>query len=105
MWMTSRCLRTACIWRSGLSAVARGVITHADLTKVREADGVVAVLTAADLPFENDVSPSIHDEPLLAQGEVFYHGQPIFLVVATSHLAARKAARLGRSPSTRARRF
>ncbi|WP_133485752.1 xanthine dehydrogenase molybdopterin binding subunit [Aliiroseovarius marinus] len=79
----------------GLSEVARGVITHADLTKVREADGVVAVLTAADLPFENDVSPSIHDEPLLAQGEVFYHGQPIFLVVATSHLAARKAARLG----------
>lgn len=89
--MPANCLHLA----FGLSDVARGVITHADLTKVRAADGVVAVLTAADLPFENDVSPSIHDEPLLAQGEVFYHGQPIFLVVATSHLAARKAARLG----------
>ncbi|NDW53124.1 xanthine dehydrogenase molybdopterin binding subunit [Aliiroseovarius sp. PrR006] len=89
--MPANCLHLA----FGLADCARGVITQADLSKVREADGVVAVLTAADLPFENDVSPSIHDEPLLAQGEVFYHGQPIFLVVATSHLAARKAARLG----------
>lgn len=78
----------------GLSSEARGVITHADFSAVRAAPGVVAVLTAADLPHSNDVSPSVHDEPLLAQGEVFYHGQPIFLVVATSHLAARKAARL-----------
>ena len=36
-----------------------------------------------------------HDEPLLAMGEVHYLGQPVFLVVATSHPAARKAARLG----------
>ncbi|WP_289042776.1 xanthine dehydrogenase molybdopterin binding subunit [uncultured Aliiroseovarius sp.] len=77
----------------GLSDTARGVITRADLSKVRKSPGVVDVLTAIDLPHANDVSPSIHDEPLLANGEVFYHGQPIFLVVATSHLAARKAAR------------
>jgi xanthine dehydrogenase large subunit len=52
------------------------------------------VLTADDLPFANDVSPSAHDEPLLATGRVHYYGQPLFLVVAQSHLAARKAARL-----------
>ncbi|MGR3454249.1 xanthine dehydrogenase molybdopterin binding subunit [Pseudooceanicola sp.] len=80
----------------GLSDVARGTITAMDLSAVKAAPGVVAVLTAADLPFANDVSPSIHDEPLLAEGEVFYLGQPVFLVVATSHLAARKAARKGR---------
>ncbi len=79
----------------GLSHEARGVITYADLSAVRAAPGVVAVLKATDLPYKNDVSPAAHDEPLLAQGEVFYHGQPIFIVVATSHLAARKAARLG----------
>jgi len=78
----------------GLSPSARGVITRLDLSAVRQAPGVVQVITAADLPFSNDVSPSIHDEPLLAQGEVFYHGQPIFAVVATTHLAAQKAARL-----------
>ncbi|UWP89540.1 xanthine dehydrogenase molybdopterin binding subunit [Aliiroseovarius crassostreae] len=78
-----------------LSDVARGKITAMDLAAVRAAPGVVAVLTADDLPFENDVSPSIHDEPLLAVDEVFYLGQPIFLVIADSHLNARKAARLG----------
>ena len=79
----------------GLSPVARGRNLELGLDAVRNAPGVVAVVTAEDLPFANDVSPSIHDEPLLAEGEVFYAGQPLFLVVATSHLAARKAARLG----------
>ena len=79
----------------GTSAAARGKITAMDLSAVGEAAGVIAVLTAEDLPGANDVSPSIHDEPLLADGEVYYLGQPIFAVVATSHLAARKAARLG----------
>jgi len=80
----------------GTSEVAHGDIIAIDLAAVRAAPGVVAVLVADDLPFENDVSPSIHDEPLLATGTVHYLGQPIFLVVADSHLAARKAARLGK---------
>ncbi|MEJ6399088.1 xanthine dehydrogenase molybdopterin binding subunit [Yoonia sp. 208BN28-4] len=80
----------------GLSEVARGKITAMDLDAVRAAGGVVTVLTADDLPFVNDVSPSNHDEPLLATGEVHYVGQPLFLVVAKSHLAARKATRLGK---------
>ena len=80
----------------GLSDVACGTITSVNLDAVRAAPGVVAVLTADDLPFANDVSPSVHDEPLLATGEVHYLGQPIFVVAATSHLAARKAARLGK---------
>ena len=80
----------------GLSTVAHGDIASIDLAAVRSAPGVVAVLTAEDLPFANDVSPSIHDEPLLATGTVHYVGQPVFLVVAESHLAARKAARKGK---------
>ncbi|MDF1854712.1 xanthine dehydrogenase molybdopterin binding subunit [Pseudooceanicola sp.] len=80
----------------GLSQMARGTITAMDLEPVRAAPGVVAVITAADLPFANDVSPSVHDEPLLTDAEVHYLGQPIFLVIARSHLAARAAARLGR---------
>ncbi|UWR21780.1 xanthine dehydrogenase molybdopterin binding subunit [Sulfitobacter sp. S190] len=80
----------------GLSDTARGTLKKVDLADVRAGEGVVAVLTADDLPFDNDVSPSNHDEPLLADGTVHYKGQPIFLVVATSHLAARRAARLGK---------
>lgn len=78
----------------GLSTIARGKITSIDLAPVRNAEGVTDVLLAQDLPHTNDVSPSVHDEPLLATGEVHYVGQPIYLVVATSHLLARKAARL-----------
>jgi xanthine dehydrogenase large subunit len=42
-----------------------------------------------------DCSPSAHDEPLLATGTVHYLGQPVFLVIADSHQAARRAARMG----------
>ena len=80
----------------GCSDVAHGRIVSVDLDAVRAAAGVVRVLTAADLPHANDVSPSPSPEPLLAEDTVHFVGQPIFLVVATSHLAARKAARLGR---------
>ncbi|MCK0095247.1 xanthine dehydrogenase molybdopterin binding subunit [Yoonia sp. F2084L] len=78
----------------GTAEIACGTINAINLAKVKSAPGVVAVLTADDLPFANDVSPSIHDEPLLATGTVHYLGQPLFLVVAKTHLAARKAARL-----------
>ncbi len=80
----------------GLSTVAHGRIMAMDLSAVRAAPGVVAVLSADDLPDMPDCSPSTHDEPLLAVGTVHYVGQPVFLVVADSHLAARKAARLGK---------
>ena len=79
----------------GTSAIARGTIQAMNLDEVKSALGVKAVLVANDLPFANDVSPSIHDEPLLSDGTLHYIGQPIFLVVADSHLNARNAARLG----------
>ncbi|SDJ98574.1 xanthine dehydrogenase molybdopterin binding subunit [Aliiruegeria lutimaris] len=80
----------------GLSEIAAGTITEMDLNAVRAAPGVIAVLTAADLPGHNDVSPAPgFVEEMLSSGEVYYLGQPIFLVLAESHLQARKAARLG----------
>ncbi|MGV6846830.1 MAG: xanthine dehydrogenase molybdopterin binding subunit [Marinibacterium sp.] len=80
----------------GLSEIAKGRITEMDLGPVRAAPGVHLVMTASDLPFANDVSPSVHDEPMLSDGSVHYVGQPLFLVAADSHLEARKAARLAR---------
>ena len=79
----------------GLSTIAHGTITNIDLTAVRAAPGVVKVYAATDLEHVPDCSPTVHDEPLLSTGEILFHGQPIFLVVATTHLLARKAARLG----------
>ena len=80
----------------GLSLVAHGRITGMDLAAARALPGVLAVWSAGDFATMPDCSPSAHDEPLLATGEVHYMGQPVFLVVADSHLAARRAARLGR---------
>ena len=80
----------------GLSGVAHGDITAIDLAAVRIAPDVIGVWSAADFPQMPDCSPSVQDEPLLATGTVHYLGQPVFLVAATSHLAARKAARLAR---------
>jgi xanthine dehydrogenase large subunit len=77
----------------GLSTEASAEITAIDLEPVRATPGVVRVLLAEDLPFDNDASPAPLPEPVLATGEVHYVGQPIFLVIATSHRAARIAAR------------
>jgi len=79
----------------GLSKIAHGLIRRMDLDKVRAAPGVAMVLTAADLHGHNDVSPTgKHDDPILAEGEVLFHGQPIFAVIASTRLQARKAAAL-----------
>ncbi|KUF09798.1 xanthine dehydrogenase molybdopterin binding subunit [Pseudoponticoccus marisrubri] len=80
----------------GLSEIAAGRITAIDLDAVRKAPGVVGVWEASDLPSDCDCSPSNHDEPLLSGHRIRYLGQPVFLVAATSHLAARRAARLGK---------
>ncbi|MCJ2186745.1 xanthine dehydrogenase molybdopterin binding subunit [Novosphingobium beihaiensis] len=80
----------------GQSSEAHAKVVSLDLSQVLAAEGVVAVFTAADIPGSNDVSPFAGDDRLLADGEVTSHGQPVFLVAATSQRAARKAARLGK---------
>ncbi len=78
----------------GLSQIAHGTINSINLDAVKNAPGVVSVWEARDLPSDCDCSPSVHDEPLLARDKIMYFGQPVFLVAATSHLAARRAAQL-----------
>jgi xanthine dehydrogenase large subunit len=80
----------------GLSSEAHARIVSMDLEPVRRAPGVVAVFTATDIPGDNDCGPVVHDDPILADGQVRYAGQPVFLVVARSHDEARRAARLAR---------
>ena len=79
----------------GLSSRAHARLLAMDLDQVRAAPGVVAVLTAADIPGENNCAPVLHDDPILAEGEANYLGQPLFLVVARTVDEARRAARLG----------
>ncbi len=71
-----------------------GKIVELLLDEVRCHPGVITVLTANDIPGRNDCSPSIGGDPILADGEIMFHGQVIFAVVATTRDAARRAARL-----------
>jgi xanthine dehydrogenase large subunit len=55
----------------GTADVTCGCILRMDLAAVREAPGVVSVLTAADVPGNNDVSPTgCGDDPLLAKSDL-----------------------------------
>ena len=76
----------------GLSAVAHGRLAGMSLDKIRALPGVVAVLSAADIPGPNDCGSIVHDDPILAEGEVRYVGQPVFAVIAETRDAARRAA-------------
>ncbi|WP_036018803.1 xanthine dehydrogenase molybdopterin binding subunit [Paraburkholderia mimosarum] len=81
----------------GLSRHAHARIVALDLERVRSSPGVLAVLTAADIPGTNDCGPVVHDDPVLAGELVQYLGQPVFAVIATSHELARRAAALAAS--------
>ena len=83
----------------GQAAPAHATIRSLDLSKVRAANGVVAVLTADDIPGENDVGPVFPGDPLLAEGKIEYAGQALFLVVAETVEQARRAALLGKVES------
>ncbi|MFG6416376.1 xanthine dehydrogenase molybdopterin binding subunit [Roseateles sp. DC23W] len=80
----------------GLSPIAHGRLTSLDLDRIRRMPGVVAVLSAADIPAENNCGPLLHDDPILAGDELRYVGQPVFAVIATNRELARRAAALAK---------
>lgn len=80
----------------GMSAKPHARIRRIDLAAVISAPGVVAVMTAADIPGENNCGPVVHDDPILAPGLVQYVGQAVFSVAAGSVDQARRAVRLAK---------
>ncbi|MEB3323469.1 MAG: molybdopterin cofactor-binding domain-containing protein, partial [Synechococcaceae cyanobacterium] len=81
----------------GYAPLAAGRITGIDLQAVENAPGVVAVLTAGDIPGRNDVSPrGIGDDPVITPDKVGFYGQVAFAVVADTHMRARRAAGLAK---------
>jgi len=73
---------------------AHAGLVSLDLDPVRRAEGVVAVLAAADIPGVNDCSPVMGDDPVFAAHEVLFHGQSLFAVAAVDIDSARRAAKL-----------
>lgn len=71
---------------------AHARFTQIDTTAARAEDGVVTVLTAADISGINDIGNLFHDEPLLAGDTVHCVGQPYALVLADTADAAWRGA-------------
>jgi len=71
---------------------AHARISHLDVAPAFQVEGVVTVLTAADVPGENDTGVILHDEVLLPVDEVSHWGQAIAWVVGETETAARLGA-------------
>ena len=66
----------------GMSIKAHARLHELDLTDVLDADGVVDVCTAADIPGDNNYGSIIRDDPIFAESLVQYVGQPVFAAAA-----------------------
>ncbi|MEO8647621.1 MAG: xanthine dehydrogenase, partial [Acidobacteriota bacterium] len=69
----------ACVFDS---PVAHGKLLSVITKDAETSEGVVRVITAKDLIGENQIGGIMPDEPLLADGEVHFQGQPIAIVLA-----------------------
>ncbi|MFJ3901588.1 xanthine dehydrogenase subunit D [Streptomyces sp. NPDC090025] len=82
------------LWGQTLrSTVAHAEIVSMDISEAVAMSGVYAVLTYDDLPTEvKNYGLEIQDTPVLANGKVRHHGEPVALVAADHPETARRAA-------------
>ena len=76
-----------------LSTVAHGQLNAVHTAAALAMPGVVGVVLSQDIPGDPILGAFAHDEPIFAMDTVQHVGQVMGLVVATSVMAARRAAR------------
>ncbi len=76
------------------SPKAHGIIKSVNYAKAENLEGVVKIFTCKDILGENQIGGIIPDEPLWAENEVHFIGQPIAFIVAESEIIAKKAREL-----------
>ncbi|MCB5247960.1 MAG: molybdopterin-dependent oxidoreductase [Candidatus Cloacimonetes bacterium] len=74
--------------------VAHAKVLELDISKAAAIPGVERVVTAADIPGDNQIGHVIKDEPLFPEQEIMYLGQPLAMVLASDELLAEDAAKL-----------
>ena len=75
----------------GTSAIAHGTLQSMNLDEVRSYDGVIDVITFAELQHTTDIGPVFPGDPLLVDSQINHLGQALFAVAAKSHRKARQA--------------
>ena len=76
----------------GYSTISKGEIIEIDYSHVRKSKGVVDIITEKDIEGINEIGPVFKGDPIFTSKKIYYHGQPIFSVAATSYKLARIAA-------------
>jgi xanthine dehydrogenase large subunit len=76
------------------SPKAHGKIISVDYSKAEALEGVERIFTYKDVLGENQIGGIIPDEPLWAEDEVHFWGQPIAFIVAKTDAIAKKARAL-----------
>ena len=71
--------------------VAHGIIENIDYSEAEQISGVVKIFTSKDIPGENQIGGIVADEPLLAEKEIHFQGQPILVIAAETETAAKNA--------------
>lgn len=72
---------------------AHARILSVDTAQARAMPGVVAVLTAADVPGQPNCGIELRDQPVLAVDRVRFRGEPIAVIAAVDQATARRAVR------------
>lgn len=67
-----------------VSPIAHGKIRKLDTEKAKDLPGVCAIITAKDIPGENQIGGIIQDEVCLAEEHVHFVGEPVAIVAAES---------------------
>ncbi|MGE5499999.1 MAG: xanthine dehydrogenase molybdopterin binding subunit [Syntrophothermus sp.] len=73
------------------SPKACGIIKKLDISGAINCAGVRRIITAEDIPGENQIGGIVQDEKLLASEEVDFAGQPVAIVIADTPVLARRA--------------
>ncbi|MHA1398869.1 MAG: molybdopterin cofactor-binding domain-containing protein, partial [Candidatus Heimdallarchaeaceae archaeon] len=77
-----------------VSSIPHGKIISLNLEKAEKSPGVCRILTAKDIPGENQIGRLVQDEELLAEEEVQFVGQPIAVILAETKEQAKQALKL-----------
>jgi xanthine dehydrogenase large subunit len=76
------------------SPIAHGIIKSLDISEAEQLPGIVKIFSHKDVPGENQIGGIIPDEPLLADQQVHFQGQPILIIAADNEDAAEEAIKL-----------